>query len=149
MDIGKKIIDKLYYGPSFTFVDEITEVNDEGIVGSYTFKENESFYESHFPDMPVTPGVIMIESLGQIGVVCYFIYIMMTENDIEDFSNIKPVFTSCEIDFFKPVFPGEKVTVKSRKIYFRLKKLKCYAEMTNNKGEIVCKGHLSGIYLES
>jgi len=47
------------------------------------------------------------------------------------------------------VYPNEKVIVHSRKVYFRLKKLKCLAVMRNVKGEIVCKGELSGVYIET
>ena len=148
-DIRKEIIGHLPYGEKFLFVDQLTKVGPDGIEGNYTYKQNEVFYTSHFPGKPVTPGVIMIETLAQIGVVCFFVYIMMTEKGITDFSRMKPAFTSCEVDFLKPVFPGDKVHVKSKKIYFRLNKFKCYAEMTNDQGEMLCKGHLSGIYLEA
>ncbi len=39
----------------FRFIDNIVSVNEDGIVGQYTFKEDETFYAGHFPGQPVTP----------------------------------------------------------------------------------------------
>jgi 3-hydroxyacyl-[acyl-carrier-protein] dehydratase len=43
------------------------------------------------------------------------------------------------------VLPGEKLTVVSKKQYFRFHKLKCYIEMMNEKNELVARGFFSGI----
>ncbi|MNI87774.1 hypothetical protein D3C73_1450010 [compost metagenome] len=53
--------------------------------------------------------------------------------------------TSSEIQFLKPVYPKEKVTVFSDKIYFRFGKLKCAVTLKNEAGYEVCKGTLSGM----
>jgi len=49
------------------------------------------------------------------------------------------------MDFFQPVFPDEKVVVKSEKEYFRFNKLKCKVEMFNLNGELVCRGKIAGM----
>ncbi|MEO1575848.1 MAG: beta-hydroxyacyl-ACP dehydratase, partial [Pseudomonadota bacterium] len=46
----------------FRFIDTIVEVDDDHIVGRYTFRPDEFFYAGHFPGQPVTPGVILIET---------------------------------------------------------------------------------------
>lgn len=51
----------------FLFVDTLDSVNQERIVGSRTFKPDESFFEGHFPQYPVVPGVLLIESMAQCG----------------------------------------------------------------------------------
>jgi len=53
--------------------------------------------------------------------------------------------SSAEVEFLLPVFPGEKVTVVSRKKYFRFNKLKCEVEMQNGQGKIVCRGVIAGL----
>ena len=148
-NLTEKILEQFPFGPDFTFMDEITKANADGIEGHYTFKKDEVFYPSHFPGNPITPGVILIETMGHIGLISFFYYLMLIKKGISDFGHIKPVFTSCKVDFYKPVFPGEKVTVHSQKVYFRLKKLKCNAIMRNVKNEVVCKAELSGIYIET
>ncbi|WP_338039420.1 hotdog fold domain-containing protein [Maribacter litopenaei] len=53
--------------------------------------------------------------------------------------------SSSEMEFLQPVFPGETVTVVSKKIYYRFHKLKCEVKMYNEEMELVCKGVLSGM----
>lgn len=51
----------------FLFVDEIMEADEHGSISRYTFKPEESFFQGHFPDYPVVPGVILIEMMAQAG----------------------------------------------------------------------------------
>jgi len=139
-----EIIAKLPYSKPFLFVDEITSINENGVVGNYTFDENLDFYKGHFKDNPVTPGVILTEVMAQIGVVCLGIYLL--NNDIN--KNTIIALTSSEIEYLKPVFPKEKVVVISEKIYFRFGKLKCKVKMINNSGIEVCNGTIAGMIYE-
>jgi 3-hydroxyacyl-[acyl-carrier-protein] dehydratase len=138
-----EILAKLPYSPPFLFVDDLVSVDENGVTGSFTFKEDLDFYKGHFKNNPVTPGVILTECMAQIGLVCLGIF--MVGKDLNENSQIG--LTSTEIEFLKPVFPGEKVTVISEKIYFRFKKLKCKVKMLNEKSEIVCEGTIAGIIM--
>ena len=140
---SNQIINLLPYQPPFLFVDELSMVSNEGITGSYTFKENEYFYKGHFKDNPITPGVILTECMAQIGVVCLGIYILKDSVSTENLPQI--ALTSSNIDFFLPVYPSEKVTVVSEKEIFRFNKLKCKVKMLNSKNELVCRGVISGM----
>lgn len=51
----------------FLYVDKLTEVNEETIVGTRYFGPNEPFFQGHFPEYPVVPGVILIETMAQCG----------------------------------------------------------------------------------
>ncbi len=122
---NQEIISKLPYSKPFLFVDELLHI------------------KGHFKDNPITPGVILTEVMAQIGLVCLGIYILNNTFN----KNTAIVLTSTEIDFLKPVFPNEKVTVISEKLYFRFGKLKCKVTMKNEKGETVCSGTIAGIIL--
>ena len=139
----KEIIALLPYQQPFLFVDSLETVSENGITGTYTFKENEYFYKGHFKKNPITPGVILTEVMAQIGVVCLGIYLMKSKLVSE--SSPKIALTSHSIDFFIPVYPKEKVTVVSEKIYFRFNKLKCKVKLLNEKEELVCRGVISGM----
>jgi len=143
MDINS-IISKLPYEPPFLFVDQLTEVTENGVKGSYTYHENLDFYKGHFKGFPVTPGVILTETMAQIGVVCLGIYLL---SKAETNFAASVALTSSNIEFLKPVYPNEKVVVTSEKIYFRFGKLKCKVQMMNQKEEVVCTGEIAGMLI--
>ena len=136
-----EIITKLPYSKPFLFVDEILAINENGVEGTFTFDSKLDFYKGHFKNNPITPGVILTETMAQIGLVCLGIYL----NEGKEIQNIG--FTSSEVEFLKPVYPNEKVTVISEKIYYRFGKLKCKVKMLNEKKEEVCSGTLAGMIM--
>lgn len=140
----EEIISKLPYASPFLFVDEINNIDENGVEGSFTFNPNLEIYKGHFKNNPVTPGVILTEVMAQIGVVCLGIFLL------NNTANKNTVFalTSSEIAFLKPVYPTQKVTVISKKIYFRFGKLKCKVTMSNESGEEVCNGTIAGMIVE-
>ncbi|MBM1107209.1 beta-hydroxyacyl-ACP dehydratase [Aurantibacter crassamenti] len=137
----KSLLDKLPYSKPFLFVDDIEHVDSNSITGRYTFHEDSHFYNGHFKDNPVTPGVLLTECCAQIGLVCFGLFLL---ND-EEASALKIGMSSSEMEFYIPVYPNEKVTVSSEKIYFRFNKLKCNVKMYNEKGELICKGVIAGM----
>ena len=140
---SNQIIHLLPYQKPFLFVDELTTISKDGMIGNYTFKADEYFYKGHFKSNPVTPGVILTECMAQIGLVCLGIYLFKDE-----ISNRMPpqiALTSSQIDFFLTVAPNEKVTVISEIEFYRFNKLKCQVKMLNKKNELVCRGIISGM----
>jgi 3-hydroxyacyl-[acyl-carrier-protein] dehydratase len=51
----------------FLFVDEIDQADKEKIVARHVFTEKEFFFAGHFPEYPVVPGVILVETMAQSG----------------------------------------------------------------------------------
>jgi 3-hydroxyacyl-[acyl-carrier-protein] dehydratase len=92
--------------------------------------------------MPVTPGVILTETMAQIGVVSLGIFLLKDKME-NGFPKI--AMTSTAIDFFIPVYPGERVEVVSKKEIWRFGKLRCSVQMFNSKKELVCRGKISGM----
>ncbi|MEO6176409.1 MAG: hydroxymyristoyl-ACP dehydratase [Flavobacterium circumlabens] len=137
----QNIIAQLPYTPPFLFVDELLHVDENGISGTYTFQQDLAFYKGHFKDNPITPGVILTETMAQIGMVCLGIYLL--GNELKKDTVV--AFTSADMQFLKPVYPNEKVTVTSKKLFFRFGKLKCEAIMKNEAGQEVCKGTIAGM----
>ena len=137
----KNIIAQLPYSKPFLFVDELLHVDENSITGTYTFSEDLDFYKGHFKGNPVTPGVILTETMAQIGMVCLGIYLLGDGFN----KNTVIAFTSADMQFLKPVYPNEKVTVISEKTFFRFGKLKCNVVMKNEAGIDVCKGIVAGM----
>ena len=138
-----KIIALLPYQDPFLFVDGIDTVSENGITGHYTFRDEAFFYQGHFKDKPITPGVILTECMAQIGLVCLGIYLMNAT--LEEIQEPQIALTSHQMDFYIPVLPGEKVVVKSEKDVFRFNKLKCKVTMYNANDALVARGLISGM----
>lgn len=138
----EEILARLPYSYPFLFVDELLSIDENGSTGTFTYSPELDFYKGHFKDHPVTPGVILTETMAQIGLVCLGIFLT---GDVASGSSSHVMLTSTAIDFMKPVFPGEKVTVTAEKVYFRFKKLHCNVRMENEAGDVVCKGTISGM----
>ncbi|MCL2179550.1 MAG: 3-hydroxyacyl-ACP dehydratase FabZ [Treponema sp.] len=51
----------------FLFVDEIVEATNEKIIAKHRFSPDEYFFKGHFPDYPIVPGVILVETMAQSG----------------------------------------------------------------------------------
>ncbi|MFP8879122.1 MAG: 3-hydroxyacyl-ACP dehydratase FabZ family protein [Myxococcota bacterium] len=128
----------------FRFVDEILEIDEEHIVGSYRFRPEADFYRGHFPGNPVTPGVILIESMAQVGIVALGLYLLTLESE-SDADKITTLFTDTSVDFNGIVRPGDRVTISARKTFFRRHKLRSEAEMKLEDGTVVCSGSVSGM----
>ncbi len=137
-----EIISRLPYSEPFLFVDEITQVDIESIEGNFTFRNDLVFYAGHFKDRPVTPGVILIETMAQIGLTAFGIYLL---GDTKENRSI--ALTSVEAEFENSVYPGDKVIVKSIKKYFRFGKLKCYVSMYNSNGLPICSATIAGMII--
>jgi 3-hydroxyacyl-[acyl-carrier-protein] dehydratase len=128
----------------FRFIDEILEVSDDHIVGTYRFDPEADFYRGHFPGNPVTPGVILIEALAQVGIVALGIFLLAQESEA-DTSKVMTLFTDANVEFGGIVKPGERVTITARKVFFRRRKLRSEAEMKLDNGNVVCSGIVSGM----
>lgn len=137
----EEIVKQLPYSTPFLFVDELIHIDENGVEGNFTFGASLDFYKGHFKDNPVTPGVILIETMAQIGVVCLGVFLVNETTTLNSVISL----SSSVIEFYKPVYPNEKVTVVSKKIYFRFGKLKCDVSMKNEIGEEVCSGTISGM----
>lgn len=129
----------------FRFIDEIVEMSEDRIEGRYTFRTDESFYAGHFPGMPLTPGVILLETMAQTGVVALGIYIKALEVGPEELPRWRSIFTDAEVEFLGRVLPGEQVICRGEKIFWRRNKLRSKVEMTKPDGSVVAACTLSGL----
>ena len=132
----------------FRFIDEIISLNEEEIIGAYRFRNDAFFYRGHFPGRPITPGVILIETMAQIGVVAFGMYLLARQKNIRPSQVQSPLslFSLADnVEFKGIVVPGERVIVKGKKIYFRKGAIKVDLTMERENSEIVCLGKLAGM----
>ena len=91
----------------FLLVDKIVElVPREKIVGIKQVTINEFFFQGHFPENPVMPGVLIIEALAQCGAI-------LALREFEDRQRKVPFFSSIERGRFRrPVVPGDTLVLE-------------------------------------
>ena len=118
MDINeiRKIIPHRY---PFLFVDRIIECDFESrIVGIKNVTADEHFFQGHFPEFPVMPGVLIIEALAQTARILGLKILKLEGKGSVLFTGIDGA------KFRKPVVPGDQLRleltkIKQRKSLFR------------------------------
>ena len=95
----------------FLLVDRVTEITDNKITGYKNVTVNEEFFNGHFPDFPVMPGVLIIEALAQISGI--FGILKMKEDGTYK-EGLKTLFTAINnVKFSHPVRPGDRLILEA------------------------------------
>src|ERR1700748_1642060 len=91
----------------FLLIDRVIELErKKRIVAIKNVSINESFFQGHFPDFPIMPGVLVIEAMAQAGGA-----LLLTE--IPDRDSKLMVFTGIErAKFRRPVVPGDQLRLE-------------------------------------
>lgn len=90
----------------FLLIDKIIELSDNHVVGVKNITFNESFFQGHFPNNPVMPGVLQFEALAQTGGI-------LALSTVEDPGNWDTYFLKIDNGKFKyKVVPGDTLILK-------------------------------------
>ena len=99
--------------PPFLFVDEIVSESGDTLVARRTWRADEDFYRGHYPGAPITPGVLLCESVFQTG------GLLMSR--LAQAAGAKPgegvplLAKISEVRFRNPVYPGDTVLIEVTK----------------------------------
>ncbi len=120
----------------FLLIDRVIEIETgKHIVAIKNVTQNEPFFQGHFPDFPVMPGVLQVEALAQTGAI---VVLTMPENEG------KIVFLTGvdEFKFRRPVMPGDVLTLRAEMDKYRRGFGKARATATV-EGEVTAEGIIS------
>ena len=135
----EEIMQLIPHRKPFLFIDtcEIIKLGEEGI-GKKIFLEDEYFFKGHFPNMPIVPGVILIESMAQTAGI-------VVSKKYEEYEDKSVLFMSVsKAKFRKPVYPNEN-------IFFHVKFLNSVRSVYKFSGEAfkdnikVCESEFSAM----
>src|SRR5580704_18133588 len=91
----------------FLLIDRVVDLTRrERIVAIKNVTANEPYFQGHFPELPIMPGVLIVEAIAQAGGA-----LLLTE--VEDLSEKLMVFTGIErARFRRPVLPGDQLRIE-------------------------------------
>ncbi|WP_100332456.1 3-hydroxyacyl-ACP dehydratase FabZ [Bacillus xiapuensis] len=129
----KEIIPHRY---PFLLVDRILEVEEgKRAVGIKNVTGNEEFFNGHFPDYPVMPGVLIIEALAQVGAVA-----MLIKEENRGKLGFLAGVDKCR--FKRQIRPGDQLRLEVEMIRFRGAIGKGKASATVD-GELACEAEIT------
>ncbi|MBM7835524.1 3-hydroxyacyl-ACP dehydratase FabZ [Clostridium sardiniense] len=109
----KEIKEILPHRYPFLLVDRIVEMEEgKSVTGYKNVTANEQFFQGHFPEEPVMPGVLILEAIAQVGAVA-----LLTK---EEFKGKIPLFAGADkVRFRQKVVPGDKLELTCEIIKLR------------------------------
>ena len=137
----KSIIDHLPHRYPFLLVDRVIEFEEaKRIVALKNVTINEPFFQGHFPDTPIMPGVLIVEAMGQAGGV------LVTQSLPPDKQGNLIYFMGFDkVRFRKPVVPGDQLILELEMLNLRTKAVKM-AGIAKVDGIVVAEAQLLAAY---
>lgn len=136
----KEIRTALPHRYPFLLVDRVLELSDDGtrIVALKNVSANEPFFQGHFPDEPIMPGVLIIEALAQAG----GILVARTQRSAVGGATLGVLAGVDGFRFRRPVRPGDalRLEVTLAKMRGPVGKLACRATV---EGQLVAAGEIT------
>lgn len=133
----EKIKSILPHREPFLFIDEVIEIDGtQKVVAVKYINKNESFFQGHFPDKPLMPGVLIIEAMAQASIILYSI-------DKPEIAKAHPDYYLGKVkaEFLSPVYPGDKLIIETNKVKF-LDNAAITDTIANVNNKIVAKANL-------
>jgi UDP-3-O-[3-hydroxymyristoyl] N-acetylglucosamine deacetylase / 3-hydroxyacyl-[acyl-carrier-protein] dehydratase len=141
LDIGR-ILEVIPHRYPFLLVDRIVELEPRRrVVGLKNVTINEPFFQGHFPGHPIMPGVLIVESMAQVGGM-----LLMDELDQPD-DKVVYFMTLDNIKFRKPVVPGDQLRAEVEMVQLRGRtcRMKGVAYVD---GQVVCEAEMMAMVVD-
>ena len=99
------ILAAIPHRPPMLLVDEVVEREENRIVCKKTFREDEFFFQGHYPDRPIVPGVILCECAMQCGAI-------LLASHLDGKSGVPVATRMNDVKFKRMIAPGDTVEVE-------------------------------------
>lgn len=109
--VSDEVLRRIPHRPPFLFIDSIVSETPDGLVAQRTWRADEDFYGGHYPGAPITPGVILCESVFQAGAA----YLSKSLASTGGGQGVPLLVKISDVRFRSPVYPGDTVQIEVRK----------------------------------
>ncbi len=107
-EIDPRILEAIPHRPPFLWVDQIVELSDDRIVTTKHVSPAEECFKGHYPDFPITPGVLICEAIFQSGAI-----LLSQRAKDEIAQGLVPVMTRIKDTKFRTmVRPGDTLEIE-------------------------------------
>jgi 3-hydroxyacyl-[acyl-carrier-protein] dehydratase len=107
--MSDNVTDLIPHRPPFLFVDEIVSETADSLVAKRTFRADEFFYKGHYPNQPITPGVLLCEAVFQTGALLMAKRAKTAGAAAGEQGGVPLLARVSDVKFRNPVFPGDTV----------------------------------------
>jgi len=111
MSAEARVLELIPHRPPFLFIDAILEERPDGLIARRTWRADEGFYQGHYPGAPITPGVLLCESVFQAGAL----HLASTLTGPGALAGMPLLVKISEVRFRSPVYPGDTVTIEVKR----------------------------------
>ncbi len=121
----------------FLLIDRVVEIErKKRILAIKNVTINEPFFQGHFPDYPIMPGVLVVEAMAQAGGLLILL-------DIEDPASKLLLFTGVEsAKFRRPITPGDQLRIEVNVLQLRTRAVRLEGKAFVD-GKLACEATLS------
>ncbi|EBA00109.1 3-hydroxyacyl-ACP dehydratase FabZ [Marinobacter sp. ELB17] len=133
-----EILEYLPHRYPFLLVDRVTDIESgKSIKGYKNVSFNEPFFEGHFPNNPIMPGVLIIEAMAQLSGILGFVTVGRKPAD----GLVQYLAGARKVRFKRPVLPGDQLCMESEVVSTKrgIWKFECRALVNN---EVVCAAEI-------
>lgn len=107
------VTDLIPHRPPFLFIDEIISETADGLTAKRTWRAEEDFYQGHYPNAPITPGVLLCEAVFQAGAA--FLSSQARAAGAAPGAGVPLLAKISDVRFRSPVYPGDTITIEVKK----------------------------------
>lgn len=107
-----EVTDLIPHRPPFLFVDRIVSENESSLIAERTWRGDEDFYRGHYPNAPITPGVLLCEAVFQTGAL--FMAKKAKAAGAMPGEGVPLLTKISDVRFRNPVYPGDTVHIEAK-----------------------------------
>jgi UDP-3-O-[3-hydroxymyristoyl] N-acetylglucosamine deacetylase/3-hydroxyacyl-[acyl-carrier-protein] dehydratase len=138
----RRILEIIPHRYPFLLVDRILEIEPrKRVVGLKNVTINEPFFQGHFPDHPIMPGVLIVESMAQVGGM-----LLMDQMD-EPAEKVVYFMSLDNIKFRRPVLPGDQIRQEVEMVQLRGRTCRMKG-MAYVDGLLVCEAEMMAMVVD-